>query len=65
MYAAGGKNSESKVQRYDVTADAWTEVRSMLEGRSHFGAVTIGSVGAAEEQDLFDSLIAQATRRDF
>jgi hypothetical protein len=64
MYAAGGRNSESKVQRYDVTADEWTEVADMLDGRSFFGAVTIGSADAAEEQDLFDSLIVKAARRD-
>jgi hypothetical protein len=34
----------------------------MLEGRMMFGAVTIGSADPAEEQDLFDSLIAKALR---
>jgi hypothetical protein len=34
----------------------------MLKGRYDFGAVTIGSAGPAEEQDLFASLIAKATR---
>jgi hypothetical protein len=33
----------------------------MLEGRK-YGAVTIGSAYPAEEQDLFDSLIAKAVR---
>jgi hypothetical protein len=64
LYTAGGEGTEYKVQRYDVTANAWTEVADMLEGRSFFGAVLLGSTGAAEEQDLFDSLIAKATRRD-
>jgi hypothetical protein len=64
LYVAGGDGTETHVQRYDVTADAWTEVADMLLGRSHFRAVTIGAVGAAEEQDLFDSLIAQAARRN-
>jgi hypothetical protein len=64
LYVAGGDGTESHVQRYDVTADAWTEVEDMLEERCHFRAVTIGAVGAAEEQDLFDSLIAQAARRN-
>ena len=39
------------------------DLRVMLEGRRVFGAVTIESAGPAEEQDLFDSLIAQASRR--
>jgi hypothetical protein len=64
LYAAGGEGNEFKVHRYDVTANTWTEVSNMLEGRSHFGAVTIGAVGVAEEQDLFDALVAQVTRRD-
>jgi hypothetical protein len=42
IYAAGGKSEESTVQRYDMTTNTWTEVVDMLEGRSHFGAVTIG-----------------------
>jgi hypothetical protein len=44
LYAAGGKSTESIVQRYDVTTNTWTEVADMLDGRSHFGAVTIGSI---------------------
>jgi hypothetical protein len=64
LYAAGGVNAEFKVQRYDVNADVRTEVADMFEGRSHFGAVTIGSEGNAGEQDLFDSLIAKAARRE-
>jgi hypothetical protein len=51
------------VQRYDVTANTWTEVADMLKGRSHFDAVTIESVGAVVEEDLFDSLIVKAARR--
>jgi hypothetical protein len=34
----------------------------MLESRNSFGAVTIRPTGPAEEQDLFDSLIAKAIR---
>jgi hypothetical protein len=64
LYVAGGEGTEYEVQRYDVTANTWMEMADMLEGRSHFGAVTIGSEGAAEEQDLFDSLIAKAARRE-
>jgi hypothetical protein len=44
LYAAGGHGSESKVQRYNVTTNAWTEVANMLEGRTHFGAVAIGYI---------------------
>jgi hypothetical protein len=29
---------------------------TLLEGRYHFGAIAIGSVGPVEKQDLFDSL---------
>jgi hypothetical protein len=37
----------------------------MLDSRTHFGAVTgIIFAGPAEEQDLFDSLIAQAEDRE-
>jgi hypothetical protein len=61
LYAAGGHNSESKVQRYDVATNAWMEVADMLEGRYGFGAVTVGSTCPVEEQDLFDSLITKAT----
>jgi hypothetical protein len=51
---------DSNVERYDVITDTWTAVADMLEGRNGFGAVTIGSAGPAEAQDLFDSLIDQA-----
>jgi hypothetical protein len=34
----------------------------MLEVRVHLCAVTIGSTDLAEEQDLFNSLIAKAVR---
>jgi hypothetical protein len=64
LYAAGGERNASKVKRYEVTTNTWTEMADMLGGRCNFGAVTIGSVGATEEQDLFDALIAKATRRD-
>jgi hypothetical protein len=39
----------------------WHSVADMLERRERFNAVTIGSAGPAEEQDLFDSLIAKAS----
>jgi hypothetical protein len=65
LYAAGGaQNLVSSVECYDVDAETWTvAAANMHEVRAYFGAVTIGSVGPAEEQDLFDSLIAKATRR--
>jgi hypothetical protein len=50
----------SSVERYDVATDTWTAVADTLEERYVFGAVTIGSAGLAEEQDLFDSLIGRA-----
>jgi hypothetical protein len=58
LYAAGGSQS---VERYDTASNTWTAVANMLDGRLLFGAVTIGSSGPAEEQDLFDSLIAKAS----
>jgi hypothetical protein len=51
------------VERYDVTSDTWTVVADMLQVRYSFRAVTIGSVGSAEEQNLFDSLITKASGR--
>jgi hypothetical protein len=63
LYASGGGNRNSNVKRYDVTNDTWTAVADMLHGRKFFGAVTIGSAGSAEEQDLFESLIAKASAR--
>jgi hypothetical protein len=50
------------VEQYDVVTDTWTVVANMLEGRIDFRAVTIGSADLAEEQDVFDSLIAKAVR---
>jgi hypothetical protein len=35
----------------------------MLEGRLLFDSVTIASEGPAEERELFDSLIAKASRQ--
>jgi cobyric acid synthase len=63
LYAAGGADEMSTVERYDVASDTWTTVADMLEGRSRYRAVTIGSAGSPEELDLFDSLIAKASRR--
>jgi hypothetical protein len=63
LHAAGGKTTAmaSIVERYDVASNTWTAVANMLEGRSAPCAVIIGSTGMAEEQDLFDSLIAKAS----
>ena len=64
LYATGGCDADAifrrSVERYDVSANTWTPVANMLEARGRFGAVTIGSLGPAEEQDLFDSLIDKA-----
>jgi hypothetical protein len=62
LYIAGGEGAgmPSSVQRYDVTNNAWIAAADMLTGRSYFGAVTILPAGPIEEEDLFDSLIAQA-----
>jgi hypothetical protein len=53
------------VERYDAVTDTWAEVADMLERRrecSGCGAVTTGSAGPAEEQDLFDLLIVKAAK---
>jgi hypothetical protein len=67
LYATGGvgdigqSSVEGSVECYDVASDIWTDVADMLEGWMHLCAVTIGSAGPAEEQDLFDSLISKAS----
>jgi hypothetical protein len=63
LYVAGGEgNKPSSVERYDVATDTWTAMVDMLDGRADFCAVTIASVDPAEEEVLFDSLIAKATK---
>jgi kelch-like protein 21 len=61
LYAAGGifGDSSLSVERYDVASNIWTAVADMHERRVHFAVITIGSAGRAEEQDLFDLLIAK------
>jgi hypothetical protein len=44
LYAAGGETTESNVNRYDAATNTWTDMADMLEGRAHFGAVTIRSI---------------------
>jgi hypothetical protein len=63
LYAGGGISGGSSMERYDVAANKWTLVASMRAGRHSCFAVTIGSVGTPEEEDLFDSLIAKASSR--
>jgi hypothetical protein len=63
LYVAGEIGNTSSVERYDAATDTWTAVADMLEGRHSFCAVTIGSAGPAEEQDLFDSLILKASKK--
>jgi hypothetical protein len=63
LYAVGSwPEITSTVERYDVATDKWMAAASLIEGRNMCCAVTIDSVGPAEEQDLFDSLIAKAAR---
>jgi hypothetical protein len=63
LYVCGGGDDDASAERYDVATNMWSNVvAEMLEGRSHFCAVTIGSTGPAEEQNLFDSLIAKASK---
>jgi hypothetical protein len=56
LYARSGQG----IERYDTATYTWTAVAKMLEEYSKFCAVVIGSAGWAEEDDLFDSLIAKA-----
>jgi hypothetical protein len=63
LYAVGGQKRESNVERHDVASDTWTSMADLTHGRIGFGAVSIESAGPAEEQDLFDALIAQASFR--
>jgi N-acetylneuraminic acid mutarotase len=63
LYAAGGgaaSSTSASVERYDVATNTWIGVADMLEERRVFRAVCIDSADPAEEQDLFDSLIAKA-----
>jgi hypothetical protein len=64
LHAAGGYLDASTVERYDPGTNTWTAVADMLEGRRLFCAVTIPATGLAmaEEHNLFDALIAKATR---
>jgi hypothetical protein len=63
LYAAGGSSHLTNLERYDGASNTWSAVANMLEGRHFSCAVTIRSVGPAEEQDLFDSLIAKAAHQ--
>jgi hypothetical protein len=60
LHAAGG--GQTGVERYDAGTDTWTPAVDMLEARRLSRAVTIPAAGPAEEQNLFDVLIAKATR---
>ena len=63
LYATGGVKMSMKLcERYDMATNTWTAVANMCEHRHHFCAVTIGSNGP-QQQELFDSLIAQASSR--
>jgi hypothetical protein len=63
LYVVETREVGSCMERYDVATDTWTAIADLLQGRRSFGAIGIESVGAAEEQDLFDSLIAEACIR--
>jgi kelch-like protein 9/13/kelch-like protein 26 len=61
LYATGGLGSaRSSAERYDVARNKWTPVTPMHEDRLYPGAVTFGSTGPTEDEDLFDLLIAKA-----
>lgn len=48
------------VERYNVASNTWTAVADMHERQGYFAVITSGLTCPAEEQDLFDSLIAKA-----
>jgi kelch-like protein 8 len=60
LYVAGGLRLDSRVECYDIASNTWTAVADMLGGRTQLGAAPIASAGPAEEQNLFDSLIAKS-----
>jgi hypothetical protein len=60
LYAVGEGIYSGSMERYDCVTKKWTVVEGMIQGRLGFGAVTTTIAGPVEEQDLFDSLIAQA-----
>jgi N-acetylneuraminic acid mutarotase len=60
LYAA---RYSANVERYDVDTDTWMAMSNMLEGRTAFCSFTIASAGPAEEENLFDKLIATANIR--
>jgi hypothetical protein len=64
LYVAGSRklSQASSVERYDVVTNTWTTMTDMLEARCYCSAVTIRLARPAEEHDLFDSLIAKATK---
>jgi N-acetylneuraminic acid mutarotase len=63
VHVAGGtQDTKNSVERYDASTDTWTAVANMLKGRRLFGAVTISAAEPAEDQNLFDALIAKATQ---
>jgi hypothetical protein len=62
VHAAGGYGNHTSVERYDAGTDTWTAAADMLEVRMLSVTVTIPAAGPAEEQNLFDALIANATR---
>jgi kelch-like protein 10 len=63
LYVAGGPAGHfASAMCYDVASDTWISVANMREGRQCSCAETIGLAGPAEEQDLFDALIAKASR---
>jgi hypothetical protein len=51
------------VESYDVASNTWESVANMLENRQNFSAVSIGSAGPSEEEDLFDAPIVKAYNR--
>jgi hypothetical protein len=62
LHTAGAYSNFQSVERYDAGTNTWSAVVDMLEGRRLFGAVTIPGTGSAEEQNIFDALIAKAIR---
>jgi N-acetylneuraminic acid mutarotase len=63
LYVTGGLGGGPSVECYDEATNTWLAMTDMLESRLHFGAVTIRDARPTDDEDLFDSLIAKASRR--
>ena len=70
LYAVGGMLSGeargytivNSVERYDTETDSWSPVADMNTTRVFASSIVLGEADDGGEVDLFESLIAKATR---